>query len=275
MNRLPDLMLAKTHIRHRRHSPKHHSLDYDMGYVLANVDRLAQACAPSPFWSHNRLNLVSLHDRDLLQPARPMATQSPVRQALAEALQQQLGLTLGPDQPVHVLTLPRYLGLSFNPVSFYWIYQADHSGLACIAAHITNTPWHERHLYCFACADSPPDTGTETTPTHRFQFEKRFHVSPFMPMSLDYDWRFTLPVDHPEAASVIHMQLHQNGALVFDATMTFHLEPMSVRQQNWFPLSYPMQSLKVVVAIYWQALRLWLKRIPFHTHPGKINSAGH
>lgn len=266
---LPDLLFANARIRHRRHLPTPHAFDYEMGYLFVNVDRFAAACAPSPFWSCNRFNLISLHDADLLHPAdADIATgSSPVRQALGAALQEQLGFTLEPDHPVHVLTLPRYLGFAFNPVSFYWVHHADGGGLACIAAHITNTPWNERHLYCFACTPETVHASGQGSPTHRFRFDKRFHVSPFMPMGLGYDWRFRL--SDGDGPSVIHMVLNENGRTVFDATMRFRLEPLSRWRQHLFPLLYPLQSVKIVAAIYWQALRLWLKRTPFHTHPDK------
>lgn len=270
----PALQLAQARIRHRRYAPRAHAFSYDMGYLLLDVDQLDAVCARSPLWSRNRFNLISLHDADLLQPAAPApAGHSPVRMALAAALREQLGRALGDTDQVLVLTLPRFLGYAFNPVSFYWVYPTGSREPACIAAEITNTPWDERHLYCFAC-----DGGTTYRPvrgaaTHRFVFDKRFHVSPFMPMDLDYDWRFKLDRDDG-GASAIHMQLKRAGALVFDATMSFRLREMPAREQHLYPLRHPLQSLKIVAAIYWQALRLWLKRIPLFTHPAKAVTAG-
>lgn len=274
---LPALLLADAHIRHRRYAPRKHSFSYNMGYLLVDVDRLDSVCQRSPLWRYNGFNCVSLYDHDLLQtevtePAG--ASVPPVRAALATALRQQLGHTLTARQPVYVLTLPRYFGFAFNPVSFYWVYAEDGRTLQFIAAHITNTPWHERHLYCLACSAGTTYNTPHSAPTHRFMFAKRFHVSPFMPMALDYDWRFRFAADARDGQSVIHMQLREGGRQMFDATMSFRPTPMSAWQQHLYPLRYPLQSLKVVLAIYWQALRLWLKRIPFFTHPGKIMPAG-
>ncbi|MBC7750810.1 MAG: DUF1365 domain-containing protein [Candidatus Saccharibacteria bacterium] len=265
---LPIISLAHAQIRHRRYTPKTHAFEYQMGYVLVDIDRISEACGRSPFWSYNRFNFISLYDKDLLASA-----QNSIRDSLRHAIQQQLGETISDTQPIYALTLPSYLGLSFNPVSFYWVYDAHQPTLKFIAAHITNTPWHERFLYCFSCEPSeqtflsPQKEGPKHPPVYRFLFDKQFHVSPFMPMQLKYDWRFKLdPTDDP-SHSAIHMQLKQQGKLVFDATMQFTLQPLPTWKQHLFPLIYPLQSIKIVWAIYWQALRIFLKGIPFFSHP--------
>lgn len=261
------ISLAHAHIRHRRYTPKVHAFEYQMGYVLANIDHLAQACQHSPFWSYNRFNLISLYDKDLL-----ITDGLSIRETLSEAISEQLKETISSTQQIYVLTLPRYLGVAFNPVSFYWVYDEDNTTLRFIATHITNTPWHERFLYCFSCCQSEtnsshPDQIKTEEPVYRFLLDKQFHVSPFMPMKLKYDWRFKLDQSKNPSHSAIHMQLKQHGELIFDATMKFTLQPLPVWKQNLFPLIYPLQSLKIVWAIYWQALRLLLKRIPFFSHP--------
>lgn len=281
---LPIISLAHAQIRHRRYTPKHHAFEYQMGYVLVDIDRMAAACKRSPFWSYNRFNFISLYDKDLLASGKKS-----IRDALGDATLQQLGQTISATQPIYALTLPSYLGFSFNPVSFYWVYDADQPTLRFIAAHITNTPWHERFLYCFSCAQSEPNSASaqqdnvnktilnnelnknpNTTPVYRFMFDKQFHVSPFMPMQLKYDWRFKLDQGNDPSHSAIHMQLKKQGQLVFDATMQFTLQPLPLWKQHLFPLIYPVQSLKIVCAIYWQALRLLFKRIPFFSHPAAI-----
>lgn len=262
---LPIISLAHAHIRHRRYTPKPHAFEYQMGYVLVNIDTLAEACKRSPFWSYNAFNFISIYDKDLLTSEK-----GSVRSTLNAAITQQLNQSISTTQPIYVLTLPRYLGSAFNPVSFYWVYDEQQSTLKYIAAHITNTPWHERFVYCFNCEQSEqtaPNNTQKHTPIYRFLFDKQFHVSPFMPMDLKYDWRFKLDQGDEPDHSAIHMQLKQHGQLVFDATMKFTVQALPIWKQNLFPLIYPLQSLKIVWAIYWQALRLFLKKIPFFPHP--------
>ncbi len=247
-----------------------------MGYIFANIEELAQVSQRTLFWSYNRFNLISLYDKDLLKSGKKT-----VRETLSEAISDQLGQSITSAQPIYVLTLPRYLGVAFNPVTFYWVYDVHNPTLKFIAAHITNTPWHERFLYCFNCEQTHTESTatasnhTQRSPVYRFLLDKKFHVSPFMPMKLKYDWRFKLDqvqdsTQNPAQSSnhsVIHMQLKQHGKLIFDATMQFNLEPLTDRKKNLFALLYPLQSLKIVLAIYWQALRLYLKKIPFFSHP--------
>lgn len=263
---LPIISLAHARIRHRRYTPKAHAFEYEMGYVLVNIDAIAEACERSPFWSYNRFNLMSLHDKDFLT-----SDGHSTRDSIRDAIMQQLGQSVSSMQPIYALTLPSYLGVAFNPVSFYWVYDEQQTTLKFIAAHITNTPWHERFLYCFNCAQSESAVSNDHEPVYRFLLDKQFHVSPFMPMQLKYDWRFKLDQGHEQqknhSHSAIHMQLKQHGQLVFDATMQFELKPLTTWQQHLFPITYPLQSIKIVWAIYWQALRLFIKRIPFFSHP--------
>jgi len=101
--------------------------------------------------------------------------------------------------------------------------------------------------------------------TLRFRFGKSFHVSPFMPMALDYDWRFT----NPGKRLAVHMQNRRGDQTLFDATLALERREIGAASLAGALAGYPFATLQVAGAIYWQALRLWLKRVPFHTHPAK------
>ena len=92
---------------------------------------------------------------------------------------------------------------------------------------------------------------------------KEFHVSPFMPMDIDYDWRFSQPSDR----LTVHMQNFVDSRKLFDATLDLDYRPMTSMNMARVLLQYPVITIKVVVAIYYQALRLMLKRTPFFDHP--------
>jgi DUF1365 family protein len=127
-----------------------------------------------------------------------------------------------------------------------------------IVAEITNTPWGERHSYVLPVqADVAPGAPLQ------FDLAKRFHVSPFMPMDVDYRWQFTQPGER----LAVHMENLREGVRSFDATLNLARRPISSRSLAFVLLRFPLSTLRVVVAIYWQALRLWLKRVPVFTHP--------
>lgn len=163
-----------------------------------------------------------------------------------------------PRGRIALLTHLRYFGYCMNPVSFYYCWAADGVALEAIVAEVHNTPWNERHCYVLDARARP-----ETASRLQFEFDKAFHVSPFMPMEQKYVWGFSTPGETLK----VHMQSYEAGHKLFDASM--HLEAVAI--SGWslarVLIAYPFMTGRVILAIYWQALRLWLKRTPFHSHP--------
>ena len=161
-----------------------------------------------------------------------------------------------PDGPIFLLTHLRYFGHCFNPVSFYYCYDAKGLRVESIVAEITNTPWAERHAYVL-------DATQNQDRLKRFSFDKHFHVSPFMPMDMQYDWRFNAPGEH----LFVHMQNFREGRSMFDATLSLNRQPFGAAALVRLLLGFPLMTVKVAAAIHWQALRLWLKKTPVYDHP--------
>jgi len=236
---------------HRRHHPHPHAFRYPIAQLLLDLDELDQVFAGRWLWSVNRRNLAEFRRSDYFGAADV---------PLAEAVRAHAASVLGrrPAGPVRLLTHLRFAGHVFNPVSFYYCYQADGSTLDCIVAEITNTPWKERHAYVL-----PVDQATQDGAGLRWQFDKCFHVSPFMPMDCHYDWRFSPPGEDLR----VHMQVWRDGVRQFDATQSMQRRPLDGPGLARVLLGYPLMTVQVVAAIHWQALRLWLKRNPVHDHP--------
>ncbi len=258
MSHLSPLALAASEIRHRRYSPKAHAFNYHLNYMWFDADQIQQLCAPACLWSDNGFNVLVLNATDFLSQYAGCS----IRAKLADVLWQKLQCHLPADAQIRVLALPRCLGKRFNSVVFYYVFL--HDTPQWIMSEITNTPWDERTVYVHDCRGKIRTRGDYQGV--QFQFDKAFHVSPFMPMNLQYQWHF----HWSQHTHYIQMQLFDNAHLVFDATMKFELKPITqTSQQNLYALQYVLQPFKMLGAIYIQALRLWLKRIPFFPHPHK------
>jgi hypothetical protein len=159
-----------------------------------------------------------------------------------------------------MLTHLRYWGHCFNPVSFYYCSDVADSKVEYIVAEITNTPWQERHSYVLGERDNQ-----ETGGRKRYRFAKDFHVSPFMDMDFRYDWRFVEPGD----ALHIHMINFKEDKKYFEAFLDLKRQEITGPALAGILLRFPAMTRKVLGMIYWQAFRLWLKKIPYHEHPQK------
>jgi uncharacterized protein len=240
-------------LSHRRHAPGRHAFRYRMRMAWLDLGELDQVFRGRWFWSTRGPALAWLKRSDYLgDPAVP------IDEAVRDLVERETGTR--PAGPVRLLTHLRTFGHCFNPVSFYYCYDAGGEQVQTVVAEITNTPWNERHAYVLAV-----EAGERKRGQLRFRLAKRFHVSPFMPMEIDYDWRFS----EPGRRLVVRMVNRRDGEEVFDATLTLERREINGANLAGALFGHPFATLRVVAAIYWQALRLWLKRVPFHAHPAK------
>jgi len=222
--------------------------------VYLDLDEIEQVFRGRWLWSATRPALARFHRADYLGDPNV-----PLDQAVRERVAQETGRC--PAGPIRLLTHLRYFGYGFNPVSLYYCFDATGQRVETIVAEITNTPWNERHVYVLHEA---LNQGRGTA--KRFRFNKCFHVSPFMEMALGYDWRFSAPGE----ALHVHMQNFRDGKLIFDATLGLARRELTAASRARVLWRFPLMTFKVIGAIYWQALRLLLKRVPLHTHPKKL-----
>lgn len=237
-------------VRHRRHAPTRHAFRYRVAMLYLDLEQLDEAFDGSWLFRNERPGLASFRRADHLgDPDVPLA--SAVRDLVVERTGRR------PAGRICLLTHPRYAGYVMNPVSFYYCFD-ETDRVQAIVAEINNTPWGERHCYVLGAGEN---LGNATT--QRFCFAKDFHVSPFMPMNHDYDWRFVVPGEH----LAVHMVNLDDGRPCFDASMSLQRRAMTPKTLRRSFFRFPLMTVKVVSAIYWQALRLRLKRTPFYEHP--------
>ena len=240
-------------VRHRRALPRVHEFRYRMFQLYLDLDELPELFDGRWLWSLDRANLAQLRRRDCYgDPARPLA------EAVRARVQEETGRR--PTGPIRLLTHGRYFGLTMNPVSFYYGFSDDGQTLDWVLAEITNTPWGERHAY-FLPAPKAQKRGRAL----HWDFDKQFHVSPFIAMHRRYHWAFTAPTDSLH----VHMDVLQDGEREFDATLALERREWSAGALASSLARYPWLTAKVAAGIYWQAARLWLKRVPIHIHPAK------
>jgi DUF1365 family protein len=239
-------------LRHRRFAPRAHEFSYRLFMVYVDLAELKEVFRGRWLWSAARPAVAWLRRRDYLgDPAVALDT------AVRDRVAAETGVR--PEGPIRMLTHLRYFGIGFNPVTFYYCFDREDRRVQSIVAEITNTPWNERHAYVL------PDLGPAAV--LRYRLDKEFHVSPFMPMDLRYDWRFSEPGERLS----VHMEDLQDERKIFDATLTLERREISGGALATALIAFPFLTARVIAAIYWQALRLWLKRVPFHSHPTRTH----
>ena len=249
--------LYQGRVKHRRFAPRPHAFSYGMFYLYLDLDELDQVFRHRWLWSTTRPTLAWFRRGDHLGPK-----EVPLKQAVADVVEQHQGHR--PQGPIRLLTHLRYFGYVFNPVSFYYCFDARDTHVETIIAEVNNTPWGERHIYVLPL--QPADTQARHA---RFKLGKEFHVSPFMPMAIDYDWIFSAPQQHLG----VHMKNYHKGEKIFDATMALQRKPINAMNCARVLLRYPFMTLKIISTIYWQALKLLLKGTPVYNHPAKADHA--
>jgi DUF1365 family protein len=251
----PDPAIYFGKVMHQRLQPFRRRFAYRVFSLYLDIDRLAETAAGTWLFGYNRARLFGFSDRD-----HGRRDGSPLRPWIEGQLRRaHLDLRGG---RIMLLCFPRLFGYVFNPLSIFFCYKAE-GALAAILYEVKNT-FGEQHCYLMAV----PDRNNATDPVHQ-QIDKCFYVSPFIDMDCTYHFHLREP---DERLAVVIRQTNADGDLLL-ATQHGVRAPFDDWQLLKGFLLYPLMSLKVVAAIHWQAIRLWLKGERLRNHPSAPDDA--
>lgn len=269
-------------VRHRRFSPTQNAFKYTVFMMYLDLAEIDQVLSRSWLWSRSRFALARFKRSDFFGDSS-----QPLDLCIRDYVEKNLGKR--PDGPIRVLANLRYFGFIINPITIYYCFDASGDALEAIVAEVNNTPWNERHAYVL------PVNGAASL---NYSFEKAMHVSPFNPMAMRYKWFSNVPSSHlsvhlenwqdlttsteadktqafdpqsgqqpvsPQQQS-FQQQSFQQQEKIMDATLVLQAQTITQSRLTLALILYPFMTVKVVGAIYWQALKLWLKRTPFYSH---------
>ncbi len=239
-------------VTHQRFRPVTHQFQYRLFMVYLDLAEMP-ATLRSAGISHRRWAAASFVRDDHLK-----ANAGSLEEAARELVESETGRR--PSGPIRLLTQLRHFGQYFSPLNLFFCFDSAGEKVEFVVAEVNNTPWREQHCYVLW-------EGNRTTPADdlRFVHEKSFHVSPFMDMDADYDWQLSKP-----AASLdVQVTNTHSGQPLFSAELAMKRRPLTRWQLTLATIRTPWIPVKILVAIYFQALRLWMKKCPFYPHPSK------
>jgi len=231
-------------VSHCRLKPKVHAFTYRAFMMYLDIDELESVLNLTSWWSNKWWSLARFKRKDFHGNE-----EKTIKESIYETVLSQTGIQL--VGPVRVLNNWRYFGFNMNPLSTYYCFDESGEKLQCIVAEVTNTPWHERYAYVLDCRDQPDK--------QIITFVKDFSVSPFYPLNMNYKWMSSTPSE----TLTIHLQNFYANERVFNATLRLSRKELSSKTMRGVLIAFPWMTVKVMAAIYWEALRLWLKGVPF------------
>lgn len=238
---------------HKRYLPKQHQFSYDIAMFFLALDELNELAESVERFNVNRKGWIEFRDTDYLDRNKLSAIYEARIPDTANVEERAIGLMRHLSGQVikgkvFLLSHLRCMGVYFSPVNFYYLQQADGT-FSHMLAEVSNTPWNERHCYLV-------DLTTQT------DTDKVFHVSPYNPIDMTYKWHIKQP------SELLGLRLDcEKGATHFTAGIQLKRQSLTSDNLRAVLKHIPNMTLKTVFGIYWQALKLFIKRIPIYDHP--------
>jgi uncharacterized protein len=260
--------IYKGNVRHRRFTPKTHRFDYGLYMLSIDLDEIDETNKLN-WLGFKWFNPLRLKASDHFKCAFLQEVKQPqdgeltlIKRAVIEKANGLLstnGNHFNVEQTqVVMVSQARCFGVYFSPINFYFLTSKEHNAQFMLA-EVSNTPWNQTHYYLI-----------EMQQSQRSGNEKQFHVSPFMPMNMRYEWN----VRPPTKNMLVHIEnwlvpnsTQEKEHKVFDATMNLKRHPLNNKELSKLLIQMPLMTCKIMLGIYWQATKLFIKRIPFIGHP--------
>jgi DUF1365 family protein len=238
--------LYRGEVTHYRLTPKEHGFEKQIRMVHVDVDRLTEL-DDLPLWSASRAAPMQIKNRDYLD-----GSEEALGPRIRDLVESRLGFR--PQHRITLLTQPRTWGWVFNPISIYYCWDETNQDLMALVLEVTNTPWKERHQYV-----------VDAREVNKSAVDKALHVSPFMPMNQEYrfGWRT------PGRRLRFSITIMQEGKRVFAVGLDLQEQQLSPGVARRTALTKPWSTVAVSFGIHVEALKLWLKGVPFQSHPSR------
>ena len=235
---------------HRRFKPKEHYFKYKVFSLLIDIDELEVIQKKIKIFSYNKFNIISFFDKD-----HGPRDGTPIKGWVIDNLK-KIGINNEKIQ-IKLFCYPRIFGYVFNPLSIFFIYNQN-SKLISILYEVKNT-FGEQHTYVFKTNDDKIITNNCT---------KKFHVSPFINMECHYYFRV---LKNSEKISIIIDQKDKEGKLLY-ASQDGKAKDFNEKNLIISYISHPLMTLKIIAAIHYEALKLWIKGVKLVKRSIKIKN---
>jgi DUF1365 family protein len=242
--------LYKATVMHHRLEPKQHRFHYHVFMFYIDLDEATYLQKKLLLFSNDRFNFFSLRKNEHLQLPleNPDPTKEIKEQLKVYLLQNGVNLDNG---KIMLLTNLNVLGYNFNPVSFYFCFN-ERSQPICAVAEVSNT---FREMKPFLLTTDNFKDGK-----YMLNTIKHFYVSPFM----DHDTHFDFNLTIPDEKLNIRIDDFKEGNRFFISTLTGTRKPLNNLNLLWYSIRFPLITLKIITLIHWNAIKLWLKKLPYH-----------
>ena len=239
-------------VNHKRYLPHEHGFSYRMFMMYLDLDELPSLFDRFLFWSAKRFNLAYFNRKQHMGDEKQS-----LKQCVLDLVFKQASIKL--NGPVRLLTHLSYFGYGFNPASFYYCFDEKGETVEAIVVEVNNTPWGEQFCYVL------PAIKTSYTSKHIFELNKQFHVSPFNPMDQNYKWRLSDPGEHLS----VYMKNSVGDEKIFDAVLALRKQDINSLTLAKMLTGFPYMTMKIITAVYFEAIRLWFKGTPIFDHTEK------